>query len=238
MHKVIVVTGRPFAGKRIFAEYIDSNSDGLFSYIPSTSEVGGSILFSYFSQKEDRKVSVSITDLLDVIEEGRIPVLVCDNNSVKDILSTAEDYQLEVYSVYLDVDIEVSLSRFLDTLPAGHVTSAFAESVSETLTKLINIEKNIQHHVSYDLAIDNKKLRKSSINKINKLINNDKKEPRAEVVKRTIDEKMTTHTLGMKTFIYNQLKAYQSLNENSKKALVKGVSLIVDCYRSKIEEDL
>tara|TARA_B100000749_G_scaffold266421_1_gene242488 strand:+ start:323 stop:1039 length:717 start_codon:yes stop_codon:yes gene_type:complete len=238
MHKIIVVTGRPFAGKRIFAEYIDNNSDGRFSYIPSTSEVGGNILFSYFSQKEGKKVSVSITDLLDVIEDGSIPVLVCDNNSVRDILCTAEDYQLEVYSVYLDVDLEVSLTRFLETLPSGEISNNFAEDVSETLTKLINIEKNIQHHVSYDIAIDNKKLRKSAINKINKLINNDKKEPRAEVVKRTVDEKMTTHTLGMKTFIYNQLKAYKSLNENSKKALVKGVSLIVDCYRSKVEEDL
>lgn len=238
MHKIIVVTGRPFAGKRIFADYLNTNSDNLFRYIPAKEVDHGGLLFSYFSKKEKKTIAVPISHLLDAIDEDTIPVFACDNQSVREILSKSNDYQLDVYTVYLDIDFDTLISRFLHTLVETTITPAYAEIITDNLIDIINNEKNSFHYVNYDLEINNKSLRKSHINKIKRLINNKKKKPKAEVIKRDVSGNTSFYVIGLKAYIYNQINAYKVLNKYSIPALSRGIAHMVRHYNSKFEEGI
>ena len=96
--------------------------------------------------------------------------------------------------------------------------------------------KSSQHQLSFDLFIKAKQIEKAGLKKVIKLFNPEHKFTTAEFSRRDSSFVETSHTIGIKALIYNQLLAYGDINSASINPLVNAITTCVDLYKSRTEE--
>lgn len=239
MNKMLIVNGRPFAGKRIFANKIVDTFEHFVEVplIKSTNKDSRATLFSYYSKKEKCFIGVNRIQFLDIAENNKIPVIVCNNVATSDLLEFCNEYNYSARTIFVDVDLSVSLSRYFRQCMTEKLSRAQAEVLSEEIVEVIHEEQCSLHHISFDMVVKAKQIEKAGVKKIPKLFEQDDKS-RIEVLKRYSTLSRTSHTVGLRALIFNQLNAYEMINETTIDALVNAIVLCIDVYKTRIEEEL
>lgn len=239
MNKMLIVNGRPFAGKRIFANKV-VNSFEQFVALPLISSAEKDkrmTLFSYYSQQEKSILGANRIQLMDLADEGKIPVVVCNNTVTAELLLFCKEYDYSARTIFVDADLSLSLSRYFERCQTDNLSREQAEILSDKIVEIIHEEQYSQHHIAFDMVIKAKQIEKAGVKKIPKLFEQDDK-ARVEVLKRFSTLSRTSHTVGLKALIFNQLNAYGMINEVTIDALVNAIVLCVESYKSRIEEEL
>lgn len=245
MNQVLIVNGRPFAGKRIFAKKIakaDPENYHLVEFVECEGATNRPIVTSYHSEAQGKQVALYQGDLLEVLPTKKKALIYCHTRCTRDIIDFINDLSeitpIEVRSIFVDIDLELTLERYFDTVKNGHVSKEYAETVAQSLMELIHDERFSQHNICYDLIVKTKNIEKAGVKKALKLFDDCKKKHKAEINLKFEAGSSTSHTLGMKTFIYNQLMSYGVINEITIRSLISGVSKMVDLYKGKNEEEI
>ena len=240
MSQLLIVTGRPFAGKKVFAQRIAKQYSDAFELVKpkKNSEKQKLSVIDYFSKTLNSDVSILHTELMKVLGSDKIAIVYCNNNDVKSLVDFAKDWGFTSRTVFVDCDFNISLKRYLESQHMGLVPSSKAESLTVEILDFINNEKSNQHQSSFDLFIKAKQIEKAGLKKVLKLFNPNSKFESAEFSKRDISFVETSHTVGTKALIYNQLKAYGVINSVTLNPLVNAISACAELYRSRTEEAL
>lgn len=239
MNRMLIINGRPFAGKRVFAKKIVREFEQfvMLPIIRSDKIEKEMTLFSYFSEQEQKYIGASRLNLIDLVDESKIPIIACNNTVTKHLLEFSEEWSYNAKTIFIDAELNISLFRFFEEIKTTNISENKAEIISQRLVEIIHEEQYSQHHISFDMVVKAKQIEKAGVKKVPKLFDEDN-DSRVEVLRRFSSLRNTSHTIGLKTLIYNQIMAYGIINNVTIEPLVNAIVLCVECYKSRIEEEI
>ncbi|MCF2900950.1 hypothetical protein L1267_11095 [Pseudoalteromonas sp. OFAV1] len=238
MSNMLIVCGRPFAGKKVYARRVAGEFNEQFKLIEPKRKRGTDKLsvLNFYSKSNKHEMYFAITDVTEVINSEKIPVLYLNHENLNEILTFAEDWDCTVRTIFVDTDIKTSLERFFETKKDEKITEKKAGLLAEEITNFIENEKNTKYDMVYDMVIKAKNVEKAGVKKVPNLFSPSAKFESALLTKRTESKAKSLSSLGLKTVIYNQLKSYGYLTECTKKALIACISNTVETYCCRIDE--